>query len=79
MESGSDGELSEREVSSFLGSSVGLESSLVLGKGSSGCLTALSSKIFWGELLLLPLILGGGSSLLVNNGEDLGNGLSNNL
>ena len=74
-----DGELSELEVGGFLGSFEGLEASLMLGETGSGGLGTLVSKISWGILLVLPGILGDGSSLLVNDGQDLGNSLSDNL
>ena len=79
LDSCSDGELSGWEVGGSLGSSGGLESSLGLGESSSGSLGSLGSEVLWGELLLLPLVLGGSSSLLVQDGEDLGDSLSNNL
>ena len=71
--------LSEWEVGGFLGSSGGLNVLLELGETGSLGLGGLGSEILWGELLLLPLILGGTSSLLGQNGEDLGDGLSDNL
>ena len=71
--------LSEREVGGFLGSSWSDHFSLMLGDGSSSGLGRLGSEIFWDELLLLPFLLGGTSSLLGEDGEDLGDSLSDNL
>lgn len=51
----------------------------MLGETGSGGLGTLVSNISWGILLVLPGILGEGSSLLVNDGQDLGNSLSDNL
>ena len=67
------------EVTSFLGGPDGLEGLLVLGEAGSGSLGTLSSEILWGVLLLFPLILGSRSLLLVQNGESLSDGLSDNL
>ena len=67
------------EVTSSLGSPGGLEGLLMLGETGSGGLGTLSSEILWGVLLLFPLLLGGRSLLLVQNGESLSDGLSNNL
>ena len=52
---------------------------LVLGEARSGGLGALGSKILWSVFLGLPGVLGGGSSLLVHHGQELGDVLSNNL
>ena len=51
----------------------------MLGQTGSSGLGGLGSEILWGELLLLPLVLGGTSSLLGQDGKDLGDSLSNNL
>ena len=75
-----NGELSWLEVGGSLGGSESLEGSLVLVEASSGGLGGvLPSEVSWGVLLALELSLGGLSSLLVDDGESLGNGLSNNL
>ena len=67
------------ELTGFLGGSKSLSSLLVLGETSSGGLGALGSEILGGVLLLLPLGLGSGSSLLVDDGKSLGNSLSDDL
>ena len=46
---------------------------------SSGGLGKLESKISWSIFLVLVLSLSSISSLFVQDGEDLGNSLSNNL
>jgi len=77
----SDGnsELSEMEVVCFLCLSIGSQSGLVLGKSTSASFGSLISEILGGEFFVLPEILGSSSSLLVDNCQDLGNTLSNNL
>ena len=77
--SGGDGELSELEVSSLLGSLDGSELLLFLGESSSGSLGSLGSEVLGSVLLVLPGVLGSGSSLLVEDSENSGNGLSDNL
>ena len=67
------------EVSSLLGSSESGELSLMLGKTTSMSLGGLVSEIMRGVLGLLVLLLGLISLLLVEDGENLSNGLSNNL
>ena len=63
---------------SLLGSkSLGLL--LGLGKTGSAGLGALSAEILGGVLLLLPFLFSGGSPLLIEDGESLGNSLSDNL
>ena len=74
-----DSKLSESEVGGLLLGSDGLDFLLVLGETGSGGLGALGSKILWSVLLGLPGVLGGGSSLLVHHGQELGDVLSNNL
>ena len=51
----------------------------MLGESSSGSLGASGSEILGSVLLVLPLGSGLLSSLLVDHGESLGDGLSNNL
>ncbi len=67
------------EVTSLLGSSESGELSLMLGETSSMSLGGLVSEIMRGVLGLLVLLLGLISLLLVEDGENLSNGLSNNL
>jgi len=75
-----NGELSLLEVGGSLGGSESLDGSLVLVKTSSGSLGGgLPSEIEWSVLLLGVEFLGSGSSVLVDDGQALGNGLSGNL
>ena len=67
------------EVSVSLGLSGGDEALGVLGHASSGRLGALSSKISWEIFFVFMLGLCGVSSLLVEDGKNLSDGLSNNL
>ena len=77
--SSNDSVLSGLEVGSLLGSSDGLELGLGKRESSSSSLGSLGSEVFGGVLLSLPLGLGLSSSLLVENSENSGDGLSNNL
>ena len=72
-----DGVLSLSEVTSFLGSSSGLDLFLELGHAESGSFGTLGSEIEWGILLLFPEFFGSRSLLLVKDGKSLGDGLSN--
>ena len=51
----------------------------MLGESSSLGLGGLGSEVLWSVLLVLELVLGSASSLLVQDGEHLGDGLSDNL
>ena len=51
----------------------------MLGESKSASLGSLISEIFWSVLLALPLGLLSISSLLVEDGENFGDALSNNL
>ena len=77
--SSSDGELSLLEVGGSLGGSSSHKLSLMLGESSSVGLGALVSEIAWSVLGLLVLLLSLISLLLVDDGKNLGNGLSDNL
>lgn len=74
-----DSELSWVEVGSFLCHSIGLKGSLVLGKSASACFGSLISEILGAEFLVLPGVFGSISTFLVDNCQDLGNTLSDNL
>ena len=52
---------------------------MVLGESGSLGLGSLDSEVLWSVLLGFPLALGGVSSLLVHDGEELGDVLSNDL
>lgn len=67
------------EVAVLLGGSESDSSLLVLAEASAGSLGALGAEVLGSAALLRPLVLGGGSSLLVDDGEVAGNGLSDNL
>lgn len=75
----SDGELSWLEVAGLLGTTDGLEGLLVLGKSASAGLGSLVSEVLGSVLLLLPLTLGSGSPLLVEDGQDFGDAFSDDL
>ena len=51
----------------------------MLGEASSAVLGALVSEVLGGVLLVLPYVLGSASRLLVEDGEDFGDALSNSL
>ena len=51
----------------------------MLGEAQSAGLGSLVSEVLGAVLLALPDLLGGSSSLLVDDGQDLGNALSHNL
>ena len=51
----------------------------MLGKSASAVLGALVSEISGCVLLVLPQVLGGVSRLLVEDGEDFGDALSDSL
>ena len=74
-----NGVLSESEVGGFLLGFHGFDQLLVLGESGSRGLSSLGSEILWSVLLVLPHGFGGGSSLLVHDGKELGNVLSDDL
>ena len=74
-----EGELSGLEVGGLLGNSEGGGSLLVLGETSAGGLSALGAEVHGGVSLLLEGLSGDSSSLLVDDGEVAGDGLSDNL
>ena len=51
----------------------------MLAQATSAGLASLVSEVLGAVLLRLPLALGRGSPLLVEDGEDLGDALSHNL
>ena len=57
----------------------GLECQLVLAEPASAVLGALVSEVSGCELLVLPHILGSVPGLLVEDGQDFGDALSNGL
>ena len=74
-----DSELCSLEVAGLLGSSESDGLLLGLGEAEAGSLSALGAEVRRGAALLLPGLLGLGSSLLVDDGEVAGDGLSDNL
>merc|ERR1712048_16271 len=72
------GVLSKLELTRLLGGSQSHGFLLVLGETSSAGLGSLASEILGGVLLLLPLASGGSSPLHVDNGEGLGDSLTDN-
>jgi hypothetical protein len=74
-----EGELSSLEVGVLLGDLEGLGRELMLGETSAGSLSALGSEVHGSVTLLLEGLLGLGSSLLVDDSEMTGDGLSDNL
>ena len=66
-------------MTTLLGSSESLSLLLVLGETGSAGLGSLRSEILGGCSLLFPLALSGSSPLLVDNGEGLGDSLTDNL
>ena len=74
-----NGEFSKLEVGEFLLGSDGFDLGFVLGESGSERLGVLNSKILWSVLLVFPDLLGIISSLLVQDGEALGDVLSDNL
>ena len=74
-----NGVLSWLEVAGLLGAADSLEGLLVLGQSASAGFGSLVSQVLGSVLLALPLALGSGSPLLVEDGEDLGNAFSHDL
>jgi hypothetical protein len=75
----SKGELSQGQVVFLLDFSQSSKLSLVLGESSSDSSGLLSSQIDRNVFLLLQLLSNLVTVSLVNDGQILGNGLSNNL
>ena len=71
--------LSWLEVAGLLGGAESLKGFLVLGQSASAGFGSLVSQVLGSVLLALPLALGSGSPLLVEDGEDLGNAFSHDL
>ena len=77
--SGSDSDGSASEVTSLLCGSGSSKASLVLAETSSVGLATLVSQVSWSVFLVSMGLSGWWSSLLVQDGEDLSNCLSDNL
>ena len=76
---GGEAESSGLEVTRLLGASQSLLLLLLFGEASAGSLRQPGTEILRGLSLLGPLLLLLGSALLVDDGEDLRDALSNNL